>query len=155
MKTAIVYISTHHGNTKKLAEAAQAANENVDLFDLKETTPDLTGYDCIGLASGIYAGRVSPELVTFVKTHLPNNKYVFCLYTYGGKDGNKYTLKLKEAVTGVQGKYLGEYGCAGFNTFGPFKLFGGTAKGHPTEAEQAEAAAFVKKLLTVLAKYEA
>ena len=154
MKTAIVYISTHHGNTKKLAEAVQAANENVDLFDLKEVTPDLTGYDCIGLASGIYAFRVSPELVTFVKTHLPENRYTFGLYTYGGKDGKKYTQDLKEDVAESKGKYLGEYGCKGYNTFGPFKLMGGTAKGHPTEAEQAEAAAFVKKLLTVLAKYE-
>jgi len=153
MKTAIVYISTHHGNTKKLAEAAQAANENVDLFDLKETTPDLSGYDCIGLASGIYAGRVSPELVTFVKTHLPENKYVFCLYTYGGKDGKKYTLKLKEAVAAVKGKYLGEYGCPGFNTFGPFKLMGGTAKGRPNEQDLAAASSFVTKILTVLKKY--
>lgn len=30
---------------------------------------------------------------------------------------------------------LGVYGCRGFDTFGPFKLIGGIAKGHPTQNE--------------------
>lgn len=29
----------------------------------------------------------------------------------------------------------GEYSCLGFDTFGPFKLFGGIAKGHPSQDE--------------------
>lgn len=153
MKTAIVYISTHHGNTKKLAEAIQSACENVDLFDLKETTPDLSGYDCIGLASGIYGFQLSPELITFVKTHLPENRYIFCLYTYGGINKKSYTKPLKEAVSAVGGKYLGEYCCTGFNTFGPFKLMGGSAKGHPNDKDLAGAVSFAKKILTVLEKY--
>ena len=30
---------------------------------------------------------------------------------------------------------LGAYYCKGFDTYGPFKLIGGIAKGHPTEEE--------------------
>lgn len=151
MKTAIVYISTHHGNTKKLAEAVQGAMPDVDLYDLKETTPDLSGYDCIGLASGIYGFQLSPELVNFVKTHMLPEKTVFCMYTYGGINKKSYTKALKELVAQAGSRYVGEYCCTGFNTFGPFKLMGGSAKGHPNVRDLNGAAAFVK---TVLAQME-
>ena len=39
-------------------------------------------------------------------------------------------------------KEIGEYHCQGFDTFGPFKLLGGIAKGHPTEEETAAAVSF-------------
>lgn len=53
MKTAIVFASTHHGNTKKLVDAI-AGKYPVAVFDA-ESVPeaDLTGYDRIGFASGI------------------------------------------------------------------------------------------------------
>ena len=44
-------------------------------------------------------------------------------------------------------KLIGEYSCQGYNTFGPFKLVGGTAKGHPTEDEISGAVHFYEKLL--------
>lgn len=48
MKTAIVYASTHHGNTKKLLDAIAAAYE-VDLIDaVKVPEKDLNRYDRIG-----------------------------------------------------------------------------------------------------------
>ena len=50
MKTAIVYASTHHGNTKKLLDAIAAAYE-VDLIDaVKIPEKDLNRYDRIGFA---------------------------------------------------------------------------------------------------------
>ena len=30
---------------------------------------------------------------------------------------------------------VGAYGCLGFDTYGPFKVIGGIAKGHPTDEE--------------------
>ena len=57
MKTAIVYASTHHGNTKKLLDAIAAAYE-VDLIDaVKIPEKDLNRYDRIGFASGIYYSK--------------------------------------------------------------------------------------------------
>ena len=51
MKTAILYYSEHHGNTKKLLDAIAAKND-VDLIDVtKQGSADLAGYDRIGLAS--------------------------------------------------------------------------------------------------------
>ena len=45
MKTAIIYYSKHHGNTKKLLDAIAEKNE-VTLIDVTEKpTADLTSYD--------------------------------------------------------------------------------------------------------------
>lgn len=54
MKTILIYYSKHHGNTRKLAEAIAAA-EDVTLLDASSSAEaDLSGYDRIGFASGIY-----------------------------------------------------------------------------------------------------
>ena len=49
MKTAIVYYSKHHGNTKKLLDAIAAASD-IDLIDVTaDKDADLSGYDRIGI----------------------------------------------------------------------------------------------------------
>lgn len=49
MKTAIIYKSIHHGNTKKIAEV-MANTLEADLFDLKDFNHDMIKeYDLIGL----------------------------------------------------------------------------------------------------------
>ncbi len=54
MNTAIIYYSQHHGNTKKLLDAIAAA-EDVTLIDVTANPDaDLSAFDRIGLASGIY-----------------------------------------------------------------------------------------------------
>lgn len=45
-----------------------------------------------------------------------------------------------------QCRELGAYQCLGFDTFGPFKLIGGIAKGHPNEDEIAAAVSFYLSL---------
>ena len=57
MKTAIIYTSVHHGNTKKIIDEIAKTNE-VDLIDATQVTEkDLSGYDLIGFASGVYYGK--------------------------------------------------------------------------------------------------
>ena len=57
MKAAIVYYSKHHGNTKTLL-AAITRKSDVVLIDATENPePDLSGYDLVGLASGIYYSK--------------------------------------------------------------------------------------------------
>ena len=65
MKTAIVYASTHHGNTKKLLDAIAAAYE-VDLIDaVKIPEKDLNRYDLFyqhpRRQSGLYFDRKSAD----------------------------------------------------------------------------------------------
>ena len=37
---------------------------------------------------------------------------------------------------------VGRFSCKGFDTFGPFKLIGGVAKGHPDDRDLAAAVGF-------------
>src|SRR5699024_302609 len=87
MKTAICYYSRHHGNTLKVAQAMALEGE-VDLIDVTtRQAVRLEGYDCIGLASGIYGFEFQKAVVEFARQYLPNGKPVFFLYTYGGAKG--------------------------------------------------------------------
>lgn len=45
---------------------------------------------------------------------------------------------------------LGEFGCKGYDTFGPFKLVGGLAKGRPDEGDLDRARGFFRDILTRL-----
>jgi len=145
MKTAIVFYSSHHGNTRKLLEAIAEKHE-VTLIDVtKQPDTDLSAYDRIGLASGIYYGNFAKPLVTFAREHLPEKKDVFFIYTHGAPKGS--FLKAIRAVTEEkQCRETGSYHCVGYDTFGPFKLVGGIAKGHPTQEEIDGAAAFYASL---------
>lgn len=146
MKTAIVYYSKHHGNTKKLLEAIAERDENLDLFDITANPEtDLSGYDRVGFASGIYYSKFNKNLLQFAKENMPANKPTFFIYTYGAKKKG-YTKAITEAAESRGAIILGEYGCFGFNTFGPFKLFGAMAKGHPNEKEIEGAIEFYKGL---------
>ena len=146
MKTAIVYYSKHHENTKKLLDAIAEKHPEVDLFDVtKLQTSDLSAYDRIGFASGIYYSKFQKTLLQFAKDNLPDDKQTFFIYTYGAEKKG-YTKAISEAVQTHNATVLGEYGCFGFNTFGPFKLFGGMAKGHPNATEIEHAVKFYEGL---------
>lgn len=145
MKTAIIYYSKHHGNTKKLLDAIAEKNE-VTLIDVTQNPAvDLSGFDRIGFASGIYYSKFHKSLLSFAKEHLPEGKETFFIYTYGAEKAG-YTKAITEAATVHQAKILGEFGCFGFNTFGPFKLIGGIAKGHPDQTDYENALSFYEKL---------
>jgi flavodoxin len=145
MKTAIVYYSRHHGNTKKLLDAISESNE-VTLIDVTEQpSADLSAYDRIGLASGIYYNSFSKQLLEFAEKHLPEKKEVFYIYTHGAPKG-MFLNAVRKIAEQKHCREIGSYHCLGFDTFGPFKLVGGIAKGHPTEEEIKEAVAFYQKL---------
>ena len=134
MKTAIVYYSKHHGNTKKLIDAIAAQHDVTAIDATQVKTADLSGYGLVGFASGIYYSKFHKSVLEFAEQNLPDGKPVFFLYTYGAEKKG-YTKAITEAVSKHSAKIVGEYGCFGFNTFGPFKLIGGIAKGHPNQTD--------------------
>ena len=143
MKTAICYYSRHHGNTRKVLEAMAQGND-IDLIDVTaRVAVHLEEYDCIGFASGIYYSKFHDTVVNFARKYLPRGKDVFFVYTCGAKG---YTKAIAEVVGEKDARILGEYGCRGFDTFGPFKLIGGIAKGHPNEADLERARAFYQSI---------
>jgi len=145
-KTAIVYASMHHGNTRKLVEAIA---EEYDVRKIDATTQrkvDLSAYDLIGFASGIDFGNFYDCVVQFLKENLPENKSVFFLYTCA-KVSHRFTENIRKEAVKKNAALMGEYGCKGYNTYGPWKLIGGMNKNHPTDRELNGAVQFYKSLL--------
>jgi flavodoxin len=145
MADAIVYYSKHHGNTRKLLDAI-AAQSNVTLIDVTEQpSADLSGYDRIGFASGIYYNSFARQILSYAQEHLPEHKEVFYIFTHGAPKG-VFLTAIRKIAEQKHCKEIGSYHCTGYDTFGPFRLIGGIAKGHPTEEEINGAAAFYRKL---------
>ncbi len=146
MKTVIIYASVHHGNTKKIVEAIASKND-VAVFDiLSKGEINLEEYDCIGIASGIAYGKYYPQMIKFVEENLPGNKKVFFIHTAGSPREN-HNSAVKAVAKSGGCECLGTYFCKGFDTYGPFKLIGGIAKGHPDSTEIQGAVDFFDKIV--------
>ena len=145
MKTAICYYSRHHGNTHKVLQA-MAAEGNIDLIDVTtRQAVHLENYDCIGFASGIYFGKFQDSVLQFARQYLPHGKPVFFVCTYGASKGPD--VKDLSAIAKEKGcPVMGQFGCRGYDTFGPFKLVGGISKGHPDAQDLENACKFYEEL---------
>lgn len=147
MRVAIVYFSKHHGNTKRLLDAI-ASKFEVMLIDVTENTPvDLESFDCVGFASGIYFSSFAKQVLSFAEKNLPENKDTFFIGTCGVKSPVVYFDAIRKIAKAKNCCELGSYLCLGFDTFGPFKVFGGIAKGHPNEKDMADAVNFYQKIV--------
>lgn len=143
MRTVIVYASVHHGNTKKLVGKI-AEKCDVDLIDaVQQPKADLTGYDKIGFASGIYFSKFHQKILKFISENLPEGKKVFLMCTYGGSANYK---SMEDILKEKNANIIGKFGCKGYDTFGPFKMIGGIAKGHPDEKDMQAAVDFITGL---------
>lgn len=145
-KTAIVYVSTHHGNTKKLLDAI-AGRYEVELVDaIENETYDLSGYDRIGIASGIVFGKYYPQILKFLENNLPEGKEVFFIHTAGDPREN-HADSAKKITEERKCRSLGVFFCKGFDTYGPFKLIGGLNKHHPDDKDIEKALEFYRGII--------
>ena len=143
MKTAIIFASVHHGNTRKIVEQI-AQNNDVDLIDATQVKEkDLSEYDRIGFASGIYYGKFHQSVLNFASVNLPEYKEVFLICTYGGSAAYQ---SIETIIKDKHCNVIGKFSCKGYDTFGPFKLVGGIAKGHPNEKDLTAAMEFYQSL---------
>jgi flavodoxin len=140
---AIIYASVHHGNTKKVVEAIakECEVELIDATQVKEK--DLSGYDAVGFASGIYYSKFHQSVLNFAAVNLYENAKVFYICTNGGNASYQSIEEIAKAKNAVE---IGRFSCKGYDTFGPFKLIGGLAKGHPDDKDLENAVAFFKGL---------
>ncbi|MBO7253404.1 MAG: flavodoxin [Oscillospiraceae bacterium] len=145
-KAAIVFASHHHQNTRKLVEAIAESCDAVLIDAARQQFADLTEFDLIGFASGIDFGKFYDPVVCFLRNNLPEGKAVFFLYTCA-RESDRFTGTIREAAGRKGAVQLGEYGCKGYNTYGPWKLIGGMNKGHPNREEVAGAVNFVAELM--------
>jgi flavodoxin len=143
MNVLIVYKSYHRMNTEKVA-SAMAGVMNAALKRVEEVRPeDLSGYDLIGIGSGIYAGKFHKSLFKLVDRIPRLEKDVFVFSTAGGPQ-EKYEQPMKELLVSKGARVVGEFRCTGQAGFLGFTW---ANKGHPDEQDLENARAFAKGLL--------
>ncbi len=148
MKTILFYTSTHHGNTQKIAQAIgevlKAEMHSLDKEGIK--TIDVSGYDLIGLGSGIQRFGMSDKLFKLAGQLDLQGKRVFLFSTSAsGKDIWHKRMKAKLIERGAI--FTGEFICPGFIDWAFFKWFGGgLRKGRPNTSDLANARKFAESL---------
>lgn len=149
MKTILVYASTHHGNTLKVAEAI-AREIGAELADVtKEPVPDLSSYDLVGFASGIYFNSFHKALKSFINgTAFSNGQKVFLVATCGA-GCRDYTAKVKKVLREKGACCVGSFQCRGYDTYGIWGKLGGIAKGHPNEKDLEKARGFARNTVKI------
>jgi flavodoxin len=146
MKTLIVCVSTHHGNTKKVADA-MAGVLHADVVIPGEVTADaLADYDIIGFGSGIAYGKHYTNLLEFVDSLPTLHREAFIFSTRGARSLRSYHQALKEKLIAKGCEVIGEFSCRGFDTYGPAKIIGGIARGRPNEQDLRDAQDFARTL---------
>lgn len=147
MKTLLVFASTHHGNTKRIVDTmAQAIS--ADVVDITaDGSPDLSGYELIGLASGVYFNTLHEKINQLAERDIfaPGQK-VFLASTCGVGYMN-YCAGLKKRLERRSIPVLGCFQCRGYDTFGILGKLGGIARGHPNEKDLDRAASFARTML--------
>lgn len=146
MKAVILYASVHHGNTRKVAEAI-ASVLAADLIDVQKTEDfDLSRYDLIGFASGIYYSGIHEAVSRAIEAaEFRPDQRVFTVVTSGAPFGN-FSASVTKLLKAKNARVAGSFQCRGFDTYGVFGKLGGIAKGHPNEKDLSDARAFAEKL---------
>ena len=158
VKTLIVYVSIHHGNTEKIARA-MAEVLNAKLVKPNEVEINkLSQYDLIGFGSGIYWGQHHKSLLKFVD-QLPDlkEKKAFIFSTSGVSNAGNFSHNFRNRVSHFHVplrkklikkglNIVGEFACRGFDNVGPFRLIGGLNKGRPNKKDLKNAKNFVRGL---------
>jgi flavodoxin len=150
MKTLIVYVSLHHGNTEKVASAMASALDAV-LLQVKQADADMvSSYDSIGLGSGIYFGKHHGSLLEFVdKLPVTENKRAFVFSTSGLRRMwlvHDFNRALEERLRTKGLDITGEFSCRGLDTYRVTGLVGGIDSGRPNVRDLQQAQDFVRRL---------
>ena len=149
MKTLVICFSYHHKNTEKIASAfAKALDAEVKTPAEAEPT-GLCDYNLVGFGSGISFGSHYKALLDFAnKLPVVTDKKAFIFSTSGQTGhGSKFHRKLRETLESKGFTVVGEFNCAGFDTYGFLKIVGGIQKGHPNEEDLKQAQDFAKSLM--------
>jgi len=146
MKTIVICVSIHHGNTKKIADAI------ADVLHAQVCTPGkvdaamLDDCDLIGVGSGIYYGQHHQSLLDFVDNLPLLHKQAFVFSTRGGAlDHNHEPLKQRLERKGL--RVIAEFSCKGLDTSGVFNYIGGVNNNRPNDNDLSDARAFARTLL--------
>lgn len=143
----IICHSSHHGNTRRVADAMAMELGASILTPEKVHIEQFEEYDLVGWGSGIYFSRHATSLIQLAKNlpQRPRNTFIFS--TAGLPFLRSwFHSSLRRELQSRGCKVLGEFSCAGWDTVGPLAWFGGIERKHPNEKDLQRARAFARSL---------
>jgi flavodoxin len=152
MRALVIVYSYHHMNTEKVAKV-MATVLDAEVMTPQEIDPrELSGYDLVGLGSGIY-GEKHHKRVLDLADGLPpvtdGKAFIFSTSAIMGRDKVAGDHKALREILRAKGYIIvDEFACKGFNTNSFLRHFGGMNKGRPNEKDLKDAEDFAKKLLS-------
>jgi flavodoxin len=157
MKTLMIHISVHHGNTERVA-VTMAKILDADLVQGNQVdTNMLERYDLIGFGSGIYFGKHHERLLDFVdKLPVVKNRKAFIFSTSGLRKipfVHDFDKPLRKKLQRKGFDITGEFSCRGLDTYRATKLVGGINKGRPDANDLKQAEDFARGLKDSLHSY--
>jgi len=158
MKTLIICISMHHGNTERIAKAMAEILDAKLVKSNEVHINDLLEYDLVGFGSGIYFGKHHKSLLRLVD-EFPTfkGKKGFIFSTSGVSNAvnllhnirlrmSHFHVPLRKSLMNKGFEIVGEFDCRGFDTIGPFKVIGGVSKSRPNKKDIKKAENFAMNL---------
>ncbi|MEU7065699.1 flavodoxin family protein [Streptomyces sp. NPDC053429] len=149
MKTVIVCASVAHGNTRRVADTMARALGGADVVTPEEADlAALAGAGLVGFGSGVFYGRLHPRLTDFVKALPPGRGRAFVFATSGLPEipPAPFTRPVVRLLEDKGFTVDGSFSCRAFDTWAPFKLFGGLNKQRPDAGDLAAARRFAERL---------
>ncbi|MBD3209911.1 flavodoxin [Candidatus Micrarchaeota archaeon] len=157
MKTIVVFKSTHHGNTRKVAEtiARVLDAELVEAGELEN--PEALGKaDVLGFGSGVYFGKLHQEILSLIERLPPaGGKRAFFFSTSGTGPSllNSYDSHMRKILQEKGFEVAGGFSCRGYDTYGLLGIFGGINRGRPNKEDLRKAEQFARDILRKLKEY--
>ena len=109
---------------------------------------ELNQYDLVGFGSGIYFWKHHKDLLELAEK-LPqqiNNKAFIFSTSANTENAPKFHSLLREKLQSKGLNIVGEFNCAGLDTYGLMKITGGLNKEHPNKDDIKQAEDFAKSL---------
>uniref|UniRef100_A0A7V4WL98 Flavodoxin n=1 Tax=Candidatus Caldatribacterium saccharofermentans TaxID=1454753 RepID=A0A7V4WL98_9BACT len=152
VKSLIVVVSVHHGNTRRVAQAIGEVLES-QIREPEELAPeDLAAFDLVGFGSGIYFGKFHERLVAFVERLSCGQGQKVFVFSTSGLGRASANRPLEELLRQKGFAVLGSFTCKGYDTFGVLRVFGGINRGKPGEKELGKARKFARFLRILVAE---
>jgi flavodoxin len=159
LKSLVIVFSYHHKNTEKIAKAVARAL-GADVKTPQEVDPEaLREYDLVGFGSGIDSSRHYKPLLDLADA-LPQaagrKAFIFStcgipVFAFGEKYIEDYAGEshavLRKKLVSKGYSIVGEFNCAGQNSNGFLRFFGGFNKGRPNAGDLDDAEEFAREMI--------
>ncbi|WP_019202993.1 flavodoxin family protein [Tsukamurella sp. 1534] len=151
MAVLLVCASTHHGNTRRVADRLASVLDARVVAPADVTEEEIDGADLVGFGSGVYWMSFDSALTDLIRT-LPSKSrgsaFVFATSGMPETPVRRYTRGLRSLLEERGFDVADEaFLCRGWDTMGPIGWIGGMNKGHPTGADLDAAASYAQRFI--------